>query len=87
MNAAFSSLLTLFSSELVLHTLDRAIAYCVSAYLSKLDQTVLLPSMLVRYLESAIHLYLYLLTVIGASDEVLCPFYSALSISANWKSI
>ena len=29
----YSSLLTLFSSELVLHSLDRAIAYCVSAYL------------------------------------------------------
>ena len=33
MSAAFSSLLTLFSSELVLHSLDRAKAYCVSAYL------------------------------------------------------
>ena len=46
--------------------------------------------MLVRSLvkiESAIHLYLNLLTVIGASDEVLCPFYSALSISAKWKFI
>ena len=38
MNAALSSLLTLFSSELVLRThLDKAIAYCVSAYLSKLE--------------------------------------------------
>ena len=35
MNAAFSSLLTLFSPALVLHTLDRAIAYCMCISLSQ----------------------------------------------------
>ena len=46
---SLSSLVTLFSSELVLLTLDRGIAYmCIS--LSQQTQTVLLPSILVRCL-------------------------------------
>ena len=90
MSAAFSTLLTLFSSELVLHTvtLDRAVAYCVAISLSLQTQTVLLPrpfnageiSGRNRIRKS---LYLYLLTVIDASNGVLCPFYSVLSISAE----
>ena len=71
MNAAFSSLLTLFSSALVLHTLDRAIAYCMCISLSQqIGSNCTSPfnaGEMFRIRNT------FVLTVIGASDEVLYP--------------
>ena len=68
MNAAHSSLLTLFFFEFVLPAPGQS--YSLSAYLSKVTSNcnILLASMLVRCLvriECTKHFYLYLLTVIS----------------------